>query len=423
MVMGFGDIRLTHRVDWLMERIVTTGSLVLCRLGGDRAGEVAAHRVLDNDQVDTETILEGMAARTREAARGRRVLAIQDTTEVNFAGRCAGRSGLGPGGDGRTPGFFIHPLVVVDAEDESVLGVAGARLWSRVATPAGARRQRSLEDKESGRWLDAARLAGERLDTAAQVVVVADREGDIYPLFARRPDSVDLVVRVAQNRCLATGGYLFDATVVLRAGAVTLARPCNDTDRTDPAQLMMALVEAVEVAAPAGVTPLCWRLLTTLPVSGAIGAPCRQRAEEVVRLYRLRWRIEEVFRVLKRDGLKFEDTQVKAAGRLFKLAACALGAAARIIQLRDARDPSERPATDVIDTALVDPADAIGRTLEGRTKRQQNPHPKGSLAWLAWITARLGGWNCYYKPPGPKTMAQGWQQLASMLAGYVIANA
>lgn len=446
--MGFGDIRLARRVDWLVQRIVTTGSVVLRRLGGDRAGEIAAHRVLDNDQVDAEAILEGLAARTREASAGRRVVAVQDTSEVNFAGRSAGRSGLGPGGDGRTPGFFIHPLLVVDAEEETVLGVAGARLWSRPATPAGGRGHRPLEDKESERWLEAARFAGVRLDTAAQVVVVADREGDLYPLFARRPDGVDLVVRAAQNRCLATGGHLFDATadwpelgratvtvapkpgqpgrcatVALRAGTVTLARPRNGTNRSDPAQLTMALVEAVEVAVAAGVTPLCWRLLTTLPISGPDAAACRRHAEEVVRLYRLRWRIEELFRVLKRDGLKFEDTQVETAGRLFKLAACALGAAGRIIQLRDARDGSPRPATDVIDDALLDPVDAIGRTLEGRTKRQQNPHAKGSLAWLAWITARLGGWNCYYKPPGPKTIAQGWQQLASMLAGYVIANA
>lgn len=451
--MGFGDIRLTRRVDWLMECIVTMGSLVLRRLGGDRAGEIAAHRILDNDKVAAETILEGLAARTRESAAGRRVVAIQDTTEVNFAGRSAGRSGLGPGGDGRTPGFFIHPVLVVDAEEESVLGVAGGRLWSRPAMPAGRRlprprRQRPLEDKESERWLEAALLAGERLDTAAEVVVVADRESDCYPLLARRPDSVDLVVRAAQNRCLATGGYLFDAaadwpelgratvavapkpgqpgrdaTVVLRAGTVTLARPQTGVYPNDPAQLTVALVEATEIAAPSGVTPLCWRLLTTLPVADPAGVPCRGRAEEVVRLYRLRWRIEELFRVLKRDGLNVEDTQVETAERLFKLAACALGAAARIIQLRDARDGGPRPATDVIDTELLDPVEAIGRTLEGRTKRQQNPHPKGSLAWLAWITARLGGWNCYYKPPGPKTMAHGWQRLASMLAGYSIATA
>jgi len=124
---------------------------------------------------------------------------------------------------------------------------------------------------------------------------------------------------------------------------------------------------------------------------------------------------------LKSDGLALEETQVEDAGRIFKLAALGLVAAARILQLVDARDGSRRPASDVIDPELIEPVAAIGRTLEGNTERQKNPHAKGSLAWLAWIAARLGGWNCYYKPPGPKTMAIGWRQLAAMISGCMIA--
>ncbi|MEA2887273.1 MAG: hypothetical protein QOD11_1633, partial [Bradyrhizobium sp.] len=50
-------------------------------------------------------------------------------------------------------------------------------------------------------------------------------------------------------------------------------------------------------------------------------------------------------------------------------------------------------------------------------------HPSDSLAFIAWITARLGGWNCYYKPPGPKTMHDGWTRLAAILKGYALASA
>ena len=132
--------------------------------------------------------------------------------------------------------------------------------------------------------------------------------------------------------------------------------------------------------------------------------------------------IEEVFRVLKSDGLDLEATQVEAAGRLFKLAALGLAAATRILQLVDARDGSTRPASDVVDPALFDAIEAIGKTLEGNTDRQKNPHQRESLAWLSWIVARLGGWNCYYKPPGPKTMAIGWKQLASMINGFILAG-
>jgi hypothetical protein len=120
---------------------------------------------------------------------------------------------------------------------------------------------------------------------------------------------------------------------------------------------------------------------------------------------------------------------VHAAGRLFKLAVVGLAAACRTIQLVDARDGSPRPATDVIDPTLLPAGEAIGPTLEGKTERQKNPYPRHSLAWLSWIIARLGGWNCYYKPPGPKTMRAGWAteharegRFATMAAGFTIAE-
>ena len=128
-----------------------------------------------------------------------------------------------------------------------------------------------------------------------------------------------------------------------------------------------------------------------------------------------------MFRALKSDGMRLEETQLHDAGRLFKLAVVGLAAACRTIQLVDARDGSPRPAADVIDPALLPAAEAIGRTLEGKTERQKNPHPVHSLAWLAWIIARLGGWNCYYKPPGPKTMRAGWEEFEAMAVGFAIA--
>jgi hypothetical protein len=68
-----------------------------------------------------------------------------------------------------------------------------------------------------------------------------------------------------------------------------------------------------------------------------------------------------VFRALKKDGLGLDGTQVHEAGRLFKLTAIGLAAARRTIQLVDARDGSPRPATDVIDEALLPAARASAR--------------------------------------------------------------
>jgi hypothetical protein len=65
-----GDIRLDKRTDWLLDQIVATHSLVLRELGGNRSGEIAAHRLLSSDKIGVEGILEPYVARTAAAARG-----------------------------------------------------------------------------------------------------------------------------------------------------------------------------------------------------------------------------------------------------------------------------------------------------------------------------------------------------------------
>lgn len=440
--MAFGDIRVAHRADWLIERIAALGTVVLRRIGETRAGEMAIHRFLSSPYVSTQNIVATLAARTAEQCRGRRILSIHDTSEINFAGRDKKRRGLGPGGNGQTPGFFVHPVIAVDVETEAVIGLVDAAIWTRQVGQTSARRSRRFEEKESARWQVGCAAAAERLSEAAAVTMVADRESDIFPLFARKPAGLDLIVRAAQDRALANGGRLFDAlaqapllatrtvrvaprgpgdkgrtaTVELRAAPVTIARPRNGRREDLPAAITLTFLEAREVAPPAGKTPLLWRLLTTHDVHSAADA------EEIVDLYRLRWRIEQLFRALKSDGLALEDSQVIDAERLFNLTAIALAAAIRTSQLVDARDGSPRPASDVVDPSFAVALERLSRKLEGNTARQKNPHPHASLAFVAWIAARLGGWNCYYKPPGPKTMRQGWDQLAATLAGYALAT-
>jgi hypothetical protein len=143
------------------------------------------------------------------ASSGRRIVVAQDTTEINFAGREANRRGLGPAGDGVSAGFFIHPLVAVDSETGAVLGLLDAHIWTRDdAIETAPRRKRAIEDKESIRWLRGVERAAELLTDAASVVVVGDRENDIYSCFARRA-AVDLIVRAAQDRALAEDTSLF----------------------------------------------------------------------------------------------------------------------------------------------------------------------------------------------------------------------
>jgi hypothetical protein len=440
--MSFGDIRVAERADWLIERVATAGTLVLRKLGETRAGEKAVHRFLSSPYVSVDRIVETLAARTAVQCVGRRILAVQDTTEINFAGRDKKRRGFGPAGDGKTPGFFIHPVIAIDVECEAVTGLVDAEIWTRSTGRVTSRRSRTIDAKESARWLSGCEAAASVLCEAAAVTMVADRESDIYLLFARKPERLDLIVRASQDRSLADGGALFAAladaellstnevrvaprgpgdrgrvaTVELRAGTVRIARPQTVGRSEAPATVELTLVEAREVNAPPSKTALLWRLLTTHTVSN--GA----QAEDIVQLYRLRWRIEQIFRALKSDGLALDDSQLTDAERMFNLAAIGLAGAIRTIQLVDARDGGPRPASDVIDASFAVALERLSKKLEGKTLRQKNPHPPGSLAFVSWIAARLGGWNCYYKPPGPKTMRDGWNRLAATLEGYALAT-
>jgi hypothetical protein len=64
-------------------------------------------------------------------------------------------------------------------------------------------------------------IAGTRLAEAAEVISVSDRESDIYPFFARKPENVDLIIRAAQDRALGSGRSLFQAPVAWQTLGVT----------------------------------------------------------------------------------------------------------------------------------------------------------------------------------------------------------
>jgi hypothetical protein len=148
---------------------------------------------------------------------------------------------------------------------------------------------------------------------------------------------------------------------------------------------------------------------------------------QVVGWYRLRWTIEQVFRTMKTDGVDVETSQITTPGSLLKLVVIALIAAIRVMQLVIGRDGSTgQRLTDVADPIELPALQAISASLEGRTAKLRNPFDPSTLAWYAWIAARLGGWSGYtskgYKPAGPKTMARGLKRLDPMLAGWRLAN-
>lgn len=133
------------------------------------------------------------------------------------------------------------------------------------------------------------------------------------------------------------------------------------------------------------------------------------------------WLVEQLFRTLKRQGLDIESSLVEGCEDLMKMACLATAAAVRVMQLVQAREG--RPAADVFGAPEIEVLKQLGPTLEGKTEKQKNPHPALSLAWAAWIIARLG-WKGYAKErkPGPITMSRGLQTFTSLCLGWRLAR-
>ena len=398
-------------------------------------------RFVHSAAVTGAEMIETAGCATGLRAAGRHVLVIQDTTEINVQPHVRSKRGFGTVGNGADIGLMLHPQLALDADHGGILGLVGAQIINRTGGAVPNRRGRDMEDKESQRWLTGMEQARRVLHGAERVTVVGDRESDIFGLFAARGGHVDLVVRAAQNRKLADGGLLFgevagfavqerytigvpakpgemarQAAVALRFGAVTLKRPPGRPAHW-PRQIELCAVDVVEEEPPEAKAPVHWLILTSHRLETV------EDARRIVRWYKMRWTIEQLFRTLKSQCLDVESSQIREAEAFTKLLIAALIAATAVMQLIHARDgKSRQPLAEA--AVSFDPGFLAqqNRLLEGKTLKQKNPHPPDLIAYLAWIAGRLGGWSGYtskgYKPPGPKTMHDGLRELEAMYRGW-----
>lgn len=381
-----------------------------------------------NPRVSPQAIIDQAAQETQGRLGGRHVLAIQDTTILRRKDR--------------QRSIALHATLGVDAEEGSVLGLLHGEILHRKGGKKRHRGERGFADKESARWERGALSAAKRSENALRVTVVGDREADIYALFATCPAEVDLLVRATRDRNLKDGGALFDhlgcqpeagqmtvdvaaapgrparqAVVALRFTQATIVCPKWSADKNRmPAEQTVTVVEAREVNPPSDVPALHWRLVTTHHVTRF------DQARWIVALYRKRWTIEELFRVLKTRGFDLE--RVGILDEPFEtLAAATLVAGVSVLQLTRERDgQANRPLEDVFHPDEQPALEATCKRLEGKTAKQKNPHAKGSLAFAAWVCARLGGWTGYYGKPGPIVMLRGLHQFRAIRQGWTLAH-
>jgi len=451
----FGDKRLEARGTSILANLIEKGTVILNQLATNRAELVGASRFFDNDKVSVDALVQEATTRCQQNVAGLNLLAIQDTSEINYQ-RHAGilnqsDADLGPVGNNRDIGFFLHPTLVLEEQNGFPLGFSHISLfnrsWEKETKEERKYKQLPITEKESYRWLDSSFRTKELLSQANRVTIIADREADIYEELVTVPDErTHLIIRSLQNRCLAdrseklfdrlaslapVGSYQLtinqgqkkrqprEALMEVKFTRVHLARPVKLSRSSYPEQVELFAIEARESdqTVPEGEEPVLWRLLTTHEITTLADAA------QIIYWYSLRWLIEQLFRTLKHQGLDVESSQLEQGQGLKKLVVMALTAALRILQLvleREGRNG--KPGTLVFDTDELACLKILVKSCEGKTPSQQNPFPEWSLAWAAWIIARLGGWKGYTKagPAGPITMKRGLDKFNYFFQGWLL---
>jgi hypothetical protein len=284
------------------------------------------------------------------------VLLPQDTTSLNYNG-LRETSGLGSINQQGTQGLFLHSLLAY-RPDGIPLGVLNAKAWGRRPEQSDdprTRNAKSIDEKESVRWLDALTVAATaaRRIPRTQMVVMTDREGDLYELHDAiqiGPSNLHSLIRAQHDRTLADHQKLWGfmgaqpvrlhrklkvprrrgqparwAEVGIRWTQVTIQAPAVGPKKGWP-PLNLWTIWVYEDMPPHGAERLEWMLLTDLSINTS------EEAWEKVLWYRLRWGIEEWHRVLK-SGCGVEQRGFKTDEHLKRVLAFDLIMAWRILAL------------------------------------------------------------------------------------------
>ena len=435
------DKRLEFRLEAVSCDLINSGTSVINRTTLDHARKTATYRALMNERFDYRDILSAMFRKCSENIDSDHVLCIQDTTEFNYYS-ISKKIGIddpdiGPTTNKHIAGLFCHPVLVCDPKGENIYGIGSAsvynRKWGQEDKHERAYRSRPIEEKESYRWLENAQHVKQCINPEVSLTIIGDRESDIYTEFVEVPDErTNILVRSRSDRRIAENDkklYAYLASQPL-AGTYTIElaanskrsrriaqmelRFCNATitasnqPKDVQQQKSLYAIEAKEVGPDlaSDQTPVLWRLLTTHQVTSY------QKAIECVEWYKNRWLIEELFRVIKTKGFRIESSQLSSGAAIKKLVCLTIEAAMHVMRLKLALPQGARAgkAHTVFSQLQVAFLKLLLKKTEGKTVKQKNPYPEYSLAWSAWIIARLGKWTGYksHGPPGYITIKLGF---------------
>jgi hypothetical protein len=418
------------------------------------AEQMGTYRFLDNEKVTERALIEEMASACSRNSQGSDLLLMADTCSYNLnshSDRVKPGTGLGVIEDNESVGFYMHTCLVVDSSSNSLVGISDCQLWHREKDAPDKHNRKygqlDISQKSSNRWIKGCQNSKAVLSQANSLTFVEDREGDIYEQFACIPDErTHLIIRSRENRRVAGEGKLYDVLkdaailgyyelsletdrrknrrkgavkLAVRAARVEIVKPANKKDEKLPQTIALTIVEAVECQNDK-LQPLCWRLLTDIKVNDFAGAL------NIIHSYEQRWYIEELHRVIKKQGYNLEETQLEKGWSIRKLTVMLLRAAIRILQMWLAYDNEKGQNTNqVFSEEEIRMLKRYSHKLSKDKQPAINPYPPEKLTWATWLIGRLGGWKGYKKQhkPGPILLIRGYERFQFMYEGWLMATA
>jgi hypothetical protein len=355
----FGDKRLEKK-GCLEQRLLEQKSSIIHKFSANPSDSKSYYRFLNNPRVTEQEISHLMYQECASRIKNRRVVVFADTSNVllhNKRNRIKDATGLTRISNNQYltyQGLILHTNLVFDQDTQEALGNSHTMFIKRKPksrAEKGEKQKRcveAIEEKESYKWIEGFESSKKLLKQATTVTLVADREADIIELADRLPDeTTDIVVRSQHNRNIIDNDgnsrklkEVLSSSSVLGKMSISVVgnkrkkRKAKLEIRTAKVKLTWHhsknVKEKMQELVPINVievgekthkgfkneSPLIWRILTTKGIESLAEV---KEVKEVINIYKLRWKVEEYFKLLKSDCYDIENTELTKGKSIRKL--------------------------------------------------------------------------------------------------------
>jgi Transposase DNA-binding/Transposase DDE domain len=404
-----GDARRTKRLIILAASLAKRIGLSIVKSSQSAAQIEGAYRLMRNPNVSPAAIAEaGFIATAKDAQAHSLLLALEDTTSINFSHPTAFDELGNTTTSKNIHGLLVHSVLLYAPDTAQMVGLIDQYRWTRDTEEYGKKHQRKqvpYQEKESYRWQQASERTAQRLgETQPQVISVCDREADIwYYLDYKIKNKQRFVVRAAQNRLLSgrdekllelpetlieAGNYQLNVAQKGGKGGRT-ARKTRVSIRYSPVKLSLPGSTSEENALPLTYIccqeetekGACWHLLTSEKVSSA------EEARVIISYYERRWLIEEYHKAWKSGGTQVEQLRMQTRDNLERMIVILAFIAVRVLALR--QGGLSEGACDRTCEEILSPLE--WKLLWLKQEKKALPKAAPTLRWTYLNLAKLGG--------------------------------